>query len=289
MGSFSYTSCVGFFICGGSVAHPVLASLFGEFFLHILCWFLYVVSFLTHPVLASLYGDFFLHILCWFLYLWRFYCTSRVGFFMWGVFLTYPVLVSLHGEFFLHILSVGFFIWGVFLTNPVLVSLYGEFFLHILCWFLYMGSFFLHILCWFLYMGSFSYTSCVGFFIWRVSLARPDGDGHYKCGVSLTRSVPCWLLYVGNFYNTSTAGFFMWGVSLTHLVLASLCRKFFLQFHAGFFTDVRNFYYTSNAGFLLWEVSLTLTSRAGFFMRGVPLIHLPLASVHGEFLLHIPC
>ena len=321
MGSFSYTSCAGFFIWGVFLTHPVLVSLCGEFFLHILCWFLYMGSFsytscagffiwgvfLTHPVLVSLCGEFFLHILCWFLYVGSFSYTSCAGFFVWGVFLTHPVLASLCGEFFLHILCwllcvgsfsytscAGFFMWGVFLTHPVLASLCGEFFLHILCWFLYMWS--------------FSYTSRVGFFMWRVSLARPDGDGHYKCGVSLTRSVPCWLLYVGNFYNTSTAGFFMWGVSLTHSMLASLlmceistthpmlasfCGKSHLHWHpvlASLWGEfllyisrcplyMGSFSYTSRAGFLF---------HSGFFMWDFSLTHSVLASLCGQFRVHVP-
>ena len=70
VGSFSYTSCAGFLMWGVSLTHPVLASLCGEFLLHILCWLLCVGSFSYM------------------------YCAS---FFMWRVSLTHPMLAALCG------------------------------------------------------------------------------------------------------------------------------------------------------------------------------------------------
>ena len=69
-------------------------------------------------MLVSLYGEFFLHIPCWFLYMGSFSYTSRVGFFIWRVFLTHHVLVSFYGEFFLHI-------------PTVMASISAEFVLHV--------------------------------------------------------------------------------------------------------------------------------------------------------------
>ena len=73
---------------------------------------------LTHPLLASLCGAFFLHILCWLPYvgsffMWRSSYTSCAGFFLYGVSLTCTVLASSCGEFLLHIpcwpLYAGYF------------------------------------------------------------------------------------------------------------------------------------------------------------------------------------
>ena len=129
LGSSSSTSHAGFiFIWGVSLTHPVLASfLFGEFLLHIPCWFhFYLASFsyTSHAPASFSYTShaafFFFFFFFFFLNLGSFSYTSRAGF---------------------------IFIWGVSLTHPVLASfLFGEFLLHIPCWFHF-------------YLASFSYTS----------------------------------------------------------------------------------------------------------------------------------
>ena len=90
LGSFSYTSHVGFtFLCGVSLTHCVLAFFFFFFFF-----------FLSLSVFSS--GEFLLHIPCWIYFsVGSFPYTSIADFvFMWGVSLTHPVLPSfLSGEF----------------------------------------------------------------------------------------------------------------------------------------------------------------------------------------------
>ena len=120
--SFSYTSRAGFiFFWGVSITHPVLA---------LFLFFIKGVS-LTHPVLVSfLFGEFLLHIPCWFhFYLGSFSYTSRAAsffkyflyIFISGVSLTHPVLVLIN-------------FLGVSLSHPQLASfLCREFLLHIPC------------------------------------------------------------------------------------------------------------------------------------------------------------
>ena len=121
VGSFSYTSHVGFFfvfIWGVFLTHPAIASfLYGEFLLHT-------------PLVFCVFFFFF--------YLGRFSYTYRAGFifFISGVSLILPgVLHSfLCREFLLHIPYWLHFMHGVFLSYPLLASfLSREILLHILC------------------------------------------------------------------------------------------------------------------------------------------------------------
>ena len=135
VGSFSYTSHVGFifiwgvslthpvlasFLFGGvSLTHPVLASFFlsGEFLLLIPCWLHFHLG--SFSYISRAFFAFFLLIPCWLhFYQGNFSYTSRAGFiFIWGVSLTHPMLVSLLSDTF----RAGcIFIWGVSLTHPVL-------------------------------------------------------------------------------------------------------------------------------------------------------------------------
>ena len=145
-------------------------------------------------------------------------------------------------------------------------------------------------------MGCFSYTSCAGFFFYRLSFFYTSHAGFiFVWGVSLKHPVlvsflcaeflfhiPCWLhFYLGSFSYTSHAdfsSFFLWSFSDTS--------------HTGFFSFyLGSFSYTSRAGFFFYRLSFSNTSRAGFiFVRGVPVIHPVLASFFcAEFLLHILC
>ena len=140
VGSFSYTSLlVSSFIRGISLLHSMLASFFffswGVSLTHpvLVRFFIRGVS-LTHPMLVSfLFGEFLLHIPCWFHFfnLGSFSDTSRSG-------LPFHV-----GRFSYTSLPDFICIWGVSLTHPTLASfLSGEFLLHIPCWFhFHLGSF----------------------------------------------------------------------------------------------------------------------------------------------------
>ena len=160
LGSFSYTSLVGFiFIWGVSLTHPILSFYVGSF------------SYTSRAAFIFMQGVF--SYTCWFyFYARRFSYTSRAG------------LVFLSGEFLLHIscwlfllIFIFYFIEGVFLTHPVLDSfLSGEFLLYILYWHHFcLGSFSYTSRAGFcFYLGSFCYTSRAGFiFIWDVSLTHP--------------------------------------------------------------------------------------------------------------------
>ena len=283
MGSFSYTSRAGFiFMRGVSLTYPVLASflfyfLSGEFLLHIPCWVNFSVGSFSYTSHACLI-------------------------FLWGVSLTYPMLA-----FFFF-----FFIYGVFLTHPMLASyLWGEFLLHIPQW-LYF------------YLRNFSYTSHVGFlslslslslFNVGVSLTHPVRVSFLSGEFFLP--VPCWFhFYAGSFSYASCAVccvfvvVFIWGVSLTHAMLASFLSVDFKKIknytsRAGFFFQsgefllyipcclcfyVGSFSYTSRAAFIFMRGSFSYALRAGFiFIQGVSLTHLLLASLCGEFFLHILC
>ena len=273
VGSFSYTSHAGFFICliwGVSLTHPRLASfLSGEFLLHIPCWllfFFYLGSFSytsraafiliwegspTHPVQASfLSSKFLLHISC-LLYssVGSFSYTSHVGFF---------VCVNL-GSFSYTSRDSFIFIWGVSLTHPVVVFcccfLSGKFLLHIPCWLYFLSREFLLYFpaCYFhFYAGSFSYTSRTGFiFMHGVFLSYPLLASFLSQEILL--HILCWLhFYVWSFSYTSHAAFF------------------------SFLFLLGSFSYTSRASFIyIWGFSLTHPVLALF--------------ISGDFLLHIPC
>ena len=114
--------CFLFWGVGGglSLKHTVL----GVFWLLFFNLFFIVGGSLTHPVLASfLCGEFLLHSPRWLdVYLGSFSDTSRAGF------------IFLSGEFLLHIPCWFHFYLGVSLTHPVLASfLSGEFLLHVPC------------------------------------------------------------------------------------------------------------------------------------------------------------
>ena len=87
VGNFSYTSGAGFFMWNFVLTCIMLGV------------------YLTHPVLASLCGEFLLHI------------SSCAGFFVWGISLTCTVLASSCGEFLLHI-PCWPFMWGISFTFP---------------------------------------------------------------------------------------------------------------------------------------------------------------------------
>ena len=129
LGSSSSTSHAGFiFIWGVSLTHPVLASfLFGEFLLHIPCWFHFYLacfSYTSHAPASFSY-------------------TSHAAFFsffflIWGASLTHPVLaLILSADFLLHITCWLHFYRGS-LSYPYragfcFLFLSGEFLLHIPC------------------------------------------------------------------------------------------------------------------------------------------------------------
>ena len=127
----------------------------------------------THPMLASLCGEFLLHILCWLLCVGSFSYTSSAGFFVWGVSLTHPVLASLC---FSYMYCASFFMWRVSLTHPMMAALCGAFLLHFHAIFFMMvvsfthGEFLLHVPCWLYNVGSFSYISHAGCIMWGLSL-----------------------------------------------------------------------------------------------------------------------
>ena len=219
MGSFSYTSCAGFFF-------------FFFFFLNLSLIFIRVFSF-KHPVLALFWsGEFLLHIPCLHCFIWEvllyipcwlhfylgtFSYISRAGFFL---LLFYIFIFFLYLGSFSYTSRAGFiFIWVVSLTHPVLALFFwGEFLLHIPCWFYF-------------YLGSFSYTSRAGFIFLR--------------GVSLTRPILA---------SSTPSSFLIWRVSLPHPMLASfLSGEFLLHIPCWLFS---NFYlgslsYSSIAGFIL--------------------------------------
>ena len=255
MGSFSYTSCPGFFF---------FLFLSREFPSNILCCLPFCVGSFSYTSSAGLIFIWGVSLLFggFIFYAGSFSCTSRAGFiFMRGVSFTHPVLALLFGgEFLLHIPCLHFsfffsssffslthsmlasfvfnlgsfsytsragfiFIQGVSLTHPVLgLVLSGKFLLHIPCLLFFCGEFLLHIPWWlYFYLGSYFLH------------------------------IPCWLYFsVGSFSYTYRAGFiFIWGVSLTYPMLVS---------------------------FLFYLGSFSYTSRAGFFFF-----------LSGEFLLHTPC
>ena len=150
----------------------------------------------THPVLASLCGEFLLHILCWLLCVGSFSYTSCAGFFGWGVSLTCTVLASWCGEFLLHI-PCWLLYMGYFSYISMLASLCWLFLLHILCWLYNVGSFtykshagcimwelLLHIPWWILDVGSFSYMFPGGWWLLYTGIFSYTSDGcayHTNC------------------------------------------------------------------------------------------------------------
>ena len=168
VGSFSYTSRVGFLFCGVSLRHPALVSFFFFFF-------------------------FF-----FFFYLGSFSYTSRVGFnFIWGVSLTHPMLALVWSEdLFLHIPCCFIFMQGICLTHPMLPSfLWREFVWHIpRCLHFYAGTFSdtsqATFNCLHFYVGSFCYTSHAGFFLsGEFLLYNPSWLLFYVL------HIPCWLFF----------------------------------------------------------------------------------------------
>ena len=257
-------------------------------------------------------GEFFLHVLCCFLFVCLFFnlgsfsFSSYAGFiFMWGVFLTHPVLASfLSGEFLLYIpywlhfylarcsyiSRAGFvIIWGASPKHAVsLPHLMLASFFDFLMWgvsytshagfFFSSGEFLLNIPCWVHFdVGSFSYTSHVCFIsLWEVLL-----------------HVPCWLhFYLASFSYTSRAGFIIIWLDYypKHPMLASFSgREFLLHIPCWLLkTNLVGFSYTSHTVlfiyiyiflniyiFLIWGVSLTHPMFALFLC--------------GDFFLHVPC
>ena len=160
LGSFSYTSCPGFFSLFfnlGSFSNTPRPGF--------IYFFIWGVS-LTHRVLASFFcGEFLLHIPCWLVFIWGVSLPSWLYFYL--------------GRFSYTSRSCFIFLWGVSLTHPMLVSFLfssGEFLFHIPCWLhFYLGSFFYTSGAGFFFsLGSFTYTSrAVLIFIWGASLTHP--------------------------------------------------------------------------------------------------------------------
>ena len=218
MGSFSYTSCADFFLCGEFLFHIPCSLLLFIF----LTFFLLFFFFFSFSVFRFSSGEFLLHIPCWLhIYLGCFSYTSHAAFsFLWGVSLTHPVLASfLSSEFLLNIPCCLHFYLGSFSYTShaafTFLSFSFSFYISLLLLFSFLfffflfksGEFLLHIPCWLhFYLGSFSYTSRAGFILSGKFLLH----------------IPCWIrFYLGSFSYTSHAGFsFLWEVSLTRPLLA---------------------------------------------------------------------
>ena len=158
-----------------------------------------------------LFGEFLLHIPCWFYFsVGSFSYMSHTGFFfiIWRVSLRHPMLASL--LFFLGGGGGGFsytscpafiFMLGVSLTHPMLDFIFYFYF--------------------FIYLGSFSYTSRgVLIFMWGVSLTHLLlaffffflNLGSFSC-----TSHAGFFFYLGSFSYTSRAGFILFGEFLLHI------------------------------------------------------------------------
>ena len=148
-----------------------------------------------------------------------------------------------------------FFFWGFSLTHPVLALFFcGELVLHIPRFLYISGESLLYPMLAFLFFFFFFFNS--GEFLLHI---------------------PCWLhFYLGSFSYIPHASFiFQRGVSLKAR-----------QYSPKYFVVVVLLHIPCS---LLYVGSFSYTSSAGFFAWGVSLTHPVLASLCGEFLLHVLC
>ena len=190
MGSFSYTSPAGSFLCEELISSAVYSED------NPLYWEVCLTS-----------REFLLPIPCWLrFYAGSFSYTSRTGLIFYLVSLTHPMFaLFFSGEFLLHIPYWLYFYLGSFSYTSHACFLCGEFLLHILCWLSLMWG------------ETQAYTSRADFiFIWGVSLTHPMLISFFIAG-SFS-------------YTSRTGFVSIWGVSLTHPMLALVfCGEFLLH------------------------------------------------------------